>query len=45
MQAKFLPVALFTLLACSADGAGSQPVVAYTFVCNGNPNAGDRSLS
>jgi uncharacterized repeat protein (TIGR03803 family) len=40
MQAKFLPVALFTLLACSADGAGSQPVVAYTFVCNGNPTRG-----
>ena len=40
MQGKFLPVALFALLACSADGAGSQPVVAYTFVCNGSPTRG-----
>jgi uncharacterized repeat protein (TIGR03803 family) len=31
---------LFALLACSAYGAGSQPVVAYTFVCNGNPSRG-----
>src|ERR1700687_4457665 len=34
MKAKFLLVVLFaSLLAGSAYGAGSQPVVAFTFVC------------
>jgi len=40
MKDKLLLVILFALLACSAYGAGSPPVVAYTFDCNGNPSRG-----
>jgi uncharacterized repeat protein (TIGR03803 family) len=40
MKGTFLFVLATTLLAGSAFGAGTQPVVAFTFVCNGSPSLG-----
>src|ERR1700732_2201439 len=38
MQGKLPLAMLFALLASSAFAAGPQPVVAFTFTCNGNPS-------
>ncbi len=40
MKGMFLFALVAALLAGSAVGAGAQPVVAFTFVCNGSPSLG-----